>query len=216
MDSVPLTLYLTAEGGLSTENPKEKQTITYKVDPANPVPTVGGRNLFLPSGPADQRAIESRDDVRVFTSEPLQDDLEITGELLAKITFESDCCDGDIALRLTDVYPDGRSVLIADGLTRTAHATPYDARITSRQIDVDLWSTSIVIAKGHRIRLSVAGSNYPKYELNRHVGLTGANTPEHKIAENSVDTGGESPSVLILPVVRNGTQCLQPNCPNSI
>lgn len=214
--SEPLLLYLTADGALSQNQPSARDTIYYKVDSANPVPTLGGRNLFLASGPVDQRSIEARDDVKVFTSEPLGQDLEITGELLAKITFESDCCDGDIALRLTDVYPDGRSILIADGLTRTAHATPYDARITTRQLEVDLWSTSIVIAKGHQIRLSVAGSNFPKYEINRHVGLTGANTPEHKVAQNSIDVGGELPSVLILPVVRSGSQCSQQGCPSSI
>ncbi len=200
--SKPLQLYLTKEHELSLTPSKSRDLISYKVDSANPVPTIGGRNLFLDSGPKDQRSIESRDDVIVFTSAPLEEDLEVTGEILAKITFESDCCDADVALRLTDVYPDGKSVLIADGLTRTGHTDTFG------QVEVDLWSTSIVFAKGHRIRLSVSGSNYPKYEINKHVGLVGANTPEHKIAENTIDVGGERPSVLILPVVRKGDHWL--------
>lgn len=201
--STPLRLYLTKEGSLVETKPLNKETIAYRVDSANPVPTLGGRNLFLPSGPKDQRPIEERDDVIVFTTAPLEEDLEVTGEILAKITIESDCCDGDVALRLTDVYPDGRSIIIADGLTRLAHSSPSDERITNRVVDVDLWSTSIVFAKGHRIRLSVSGSNYPKYELNRHVGMTGGNMTDHKVAENKMDVGGDSQSYIDLPVVKN-------------
>lgn len=214
--SEPLSFYLTRDGSLSTTVPDTHDTVAYHVDPANPVPTMGGRNLFIPSGPIDQSPIEAREDVLVFTSEPLEEDLEVTGDLLAKITFESDCCDGDIALRLTDVYPDGRSVLIADGLTRTGHFAPNEERITRRQVEVDLWSTSFVFAKGHRIRLSISGSNHPKYEINMHVGLTGANTPEKKVAHNQVDVGGALPSVLILPVVRNGNQGQQQDFRSSI
>lgn len=199
--SKPLHLYLTKDQELALAPGVSRDLISYKADSGNPVPTIGGRNLFLASGPKDQQTIESRDDVIVFTSAPLDEDLEVTGEILAKITLESDHPDADVALRLTDVYPDGRSILIADGLTRTAH-------LNSRQVEIDLWSTSIVFAKGHRIRLSIAGSNYPKYEVNKLVGLTGTNTAENKIAMNTIDVGGESPSVLILPVVRKGNTWL--------
>ena len=198
--SSSLTLYFTKEGALSADKPKEVAHFEYKADPANPVPTIGGRNLFLQSGPMDQKSIEEREDVLVFTSEPLKEDLEVTGEIFAKIAFESNCCDGDIAVRLTDVYPDGKSILIVDGLTRvSSQEVLADERIAKREVEVDLWSTSIVFAKGHRIRVSIAGSNYPKYELNKHVG---SQVEGQKIAENKIGTGGDTPSVIILPVVK--------------
>lgn len=201
--SKPLTLYLTKDKGLSTSTQEENSVLDYLVDTANPVPTIGGRNLFLPSGPKDQRPIESRDDVLVFTSDPLPEDLEITGDVLAKITVQSDFCDGDVVVRLTDVYPDGKSILIADGLTRVFDETGKNMPIGSRQVEVDLWPTSLVFAKGHRIRILVSGSNYPKYEVNKLVGFVGTNSTENKKGKNSIHVGGESPSMLILPVSQN-------------
>lgn len=201
--SKPLMLYLTKEGGFSKTSAEEKSILEYAVDSANPVPTLGGRNLFLLSGPVDQRPIEARDDVLVFTSEPLEEDLEVTGDVLAKITFQSDFADGDIAVRLTDVYPDGKSILIVDGLARVFDETEKQQPITSRQVTVDLWPTSFVFAKGHRIRISISGSNYPKYEVNKLTGFTGTNTSEYKKGRNGISLGGELPSVLILPVSQN-------------
>ncbi len=194
-------LYLTQDRelvfGTFSETPS---SLTYRYDPRDPVPTIGGSNLFLESGPKDQRLLEERSDVLTFTSKPLEEDLEVTGKIVAKILFSSEQSDTDIVVRLTDVYPDGRSILILDGIHRTGINTKHSAN-KQQEVDVDLWSTSLVFAKGHRIRVSVSSSNYPRAENNLNVGVYGANTGAFKIVQNTLHFGGERGSHLILPIV---------------
>ncbi len=120
----------------------------------------------------------------VFTTEPLQEDLEVTGRVLAKIYLSTCCEDTDVVIRLTDVYPDGRSILIADGIQRLANNI-----MTPQEVEVDLWSTSIVFAKGHRIRVSVTSSNYPRFEKSIFTAL------------NKIHMGGKYHSHIVLPLV---------------
>lgn len=192
-----ISFYLNCNHCLSeNKNPSTTPPLTYKHDPNNLVPTVGGRNLFMDAGPMDQSPIEQREDVLVFTSLPLAEDLEVTGRLATKLLFTSDQNDTDVAVRLTDVYPDGRSILISDGISSTGHITPN--KDGKKEMEIDLWSTSFVFAKGHRIRLLVSGSNYPRYDKNETnpVGAT------HYIHV------GEQVSQVILPVVRRGDRWL--------
>lgn len=191
--------YLTEESTLSPKLPtsKEKQW-SYQQDPKNPVPTLGGLNLFIQSGPVDQRPIESRDDVIVFTSEPLEEDLEVTGDIAAKIFMSTTQPGRTLVVRLSDVYPDGRSLLVCDGIYRHA-ALPWGAERAKslqgpQEVVVDLWSTSMVFAKGHRIRISIAGSNYPRFEKSIR-DVTTAVT-------NTIHTGKDYPSRIILPIVK--------------
>lgn len=195
--AVQTSIFLTADNKLSKDVSKDK-IYSYVSDPNNPVPTIGGRNLFIQSGPKDQRQIEERKDVLVFTSEPLQEDVEVTGRILAKLFFAADVHDTDVALRLTDVYPDGKSLLVADGYLRTVSTghKPFE------EMTVDLWSTSFVFAKGHAIRLIVAGSNYPRFEKNLHGSATGS------VANCKVLVGERTPSRIILPIVRKGDKWL--------
>lgn len=173
-------------------------------DPQNPVPTIGGNNLFLASGPMDQRPIENRSDVLVYTSDPLEADMEVTGRIKVSLFVSSDKDDTDYIVRLTDVYPDGKSLLVCDGAFRTGllglenpSRNPEDIH----PITLDLGSTSMVFAKGHQIRISIAGSNYPRYELNFNTGLVGSNPLMHRIAVNKVHFGADYPSRLILPKI---------------
>ncbi|BBI18049.1 CocE/NonD family hydrolase [Neochlamydia sp. S13] len=198
--------YLGQSHKLMTEITKEKRVVySFNADPKNPVPTIGGRNLFLDCGPRDQRAIESRSDVLVFTTEPLEEDLEVTGHLLAKLYVTSNASDTDFVVRLSDVYPDGRSILISDGIHRTAIQSPQLKRWASWQkpyeIEIDLASTSMVFAKGHCIRVSICGSNFPRYEVNHNVGLLEMASGRCAIARNKIYTGPAYPSRLILPLV---------------
>ncbi len=180
-----------------------KASFSYKYDPESPIPTLGGNNLFLESGPKDQRIIEGRCDVLTFTSDLLTEDMEITGPLKAKIFFSSDKHDTDIVVRLTDVYPDGKSILISDGIYRTGFYHLNEANSSKpKEIEVDLGSTSIVFAKGHSFRVTICSSNYPKFEKNLNVGLTGANNGQCEIAENTFYTGQDYPSCIILPVIK--------------
>ena len=195
VDSAKIAFNLTADQCLSDGKAGKAATLTYKHDPANLVPSIGGRNLFMDAGPMDQSPIERRRDVLIFTTLPLAEDLEVTGPLLAKFLFSSDQTDADLAVRLTDVYPDGRSILISDGITRTRNLEAN--KEGKKAVDVDLWSTSVVFAKGHRIRLIVSGSNYPRYDKNES-GLP---------ATQNIHVG-DNGSQLILPVVRRGEKWL--------
>lgn len=232
--SVKTSFYLTPDFGLQEEDTFEG-ILGYEYNPLDSTPTLGGRNLFLDSGPKDQRSIESRSDVVVFTSIPLEEDLEVTGELSVKLFFSSDQPDTDMVVRLCDVYPDGRSVLISDGLYRIGVMCHQDQSKSFKkgnlynpvrleldkpvEVNIDLWATSIVFAKGHSIRVSVSSSNYPKYEKNMNLGLLGSHSGRFNIAKNKIYMGRKYPSQLILPIVRKGTVWLkqsQPTEPNKV
>jgi len=198
--SMPTAFYLTAERELCPGiKEKRQETFHYTSDPLKPIPTVGGRNLFIESGPKDQR----ENDVLVFTSQPLERDLEVTGHLIARLYISSNCPDTDVVVRLTDVYPDGSSILITDGMCRTGMKmleTLHDSE-SPLEVEVDLAATSIVFGKGHRIRISVSGSNFPKYERNYHLGFTGAHKGKYIVAHNRLHVSEEYPSQIVLPVV---------------
>lgn len=208
LDAKEVSYYLHADGSLDEKIEKSERTLSFESDPSNPVPTIGGRNLFLAHGPKDQRPIEQRSDVLVFTTSPLEEELEVTGQMRVHLYLSSNTNDKDIAVRLTDVYPDGKSMLISDGLYHAGvmggKALKNDAEML-QEIIVDLSATSLVFAKRHAIRLSIAGSNYPRYEKNRHPELCG-DSETMAIARSQVHMGNKAASCLILPVVRQGNK----------
>jgi uncharacterized protein len=200
--SVETPLYLTPEHTLSYKRSNysryvfsiarrfyrsQEAELPYAFDPKNPVPTEGGRNLFLPAGPKDQKDVEKRNDVLVFTSDPLPEDLEVTGRVMAKVYCSSDQAESDVVVRLCDVYPDGRSVLITEGIKHLKMTDPTQ----TQPVEVDLLSTSMVFAKGHSIRVSVSASSYPRYDI-------ACNPPSN----NKLHVGGKFPSQIILPIVK--------------
>ncbi len=171
--------YLHADGKLSQTKPAEKDASkTYTDDPHNPVPTLCGHNLGMPKpGSCDQKDVESRPDVLVFTSDVLSEPVEITGPVTAHLYASSTAKDADLTAKLTDVYPDGRSMLILDGLVRARHrnTTTKDELLTPGKIyefSISLWSTALVFNKGHRIRVEISSSNYPKFDVNPNLGET--------------------------------------------
>lgn len=190
-----------------TREPAAEGNVSYRYDPMNPIPTLGGRNLFLESGPKDQKSIESRKDILVFTSEHLEKDVEVTGPISATLYFKTDQKDTDFVLRLCDVYPDGRSILITEGGYRLGvmcYQTGDEPIVQSEKIyevKIDLWATSLVFAKGHAMRLSVSSSNYPRLEKNQNVGLLGNYTGQSIQAQNTLYMGEKYPSCLFLPIV---------------
>ncbi len=181
--------YLTPDKQLATRQTTVLATHDFSHDPANPVPTIGGRNLFLSNGPMDQRTIEARDDVIVFSSPVLDKDLEVTGHIYAKLFVSADTPDAEVAVRLCDVYPDGRSILIADSIVRTGGIEGPPAINRPQEVTLDLWSTSQVFAKGHRLRLIVSGSNYPRFDMTKQT------------VHSKVHCSDKCPSRLLLPVV---------------
>ena len=180
--------------------------LTYTHNINDPIPTLGGRNLFLESGPVDQSRIENRKDVLVFSSASLNEDVEVTGRILAKLFFATDVDHSDLCVRLTDVYPDGKSLLIADNLVKTSkQIKEHTVDNSLQEIDIDLWSTSLVFAKGHQIRVIISGSNYPRFEKDRE--------NENTLHTHHLNLGKNTPSRIILPIVRRGNHWVATQTP---
>jgi predicted acyl esterase len=153
-------LYLREDGLLSVEPAFSAQpAATYTHDPSDPVPTLGGTQLTLPAGPVDQAPIEAREDVAVFTTAPLEEPVEVIGRLGVRVWLSSVAPLSQVAVRLTDVYPDGRSILVAEGIAR------FDGSGSYKPVDVDLWSTAMIFNTGHQIRLSVSGASADAFEV---------------------------------------------------
>jgi putative CocE/NonD family hydrolase len=178
-------------------------TLSYTNDPANPVPAVGGYELTIPAGPKDQRSIESRDDLLVFTSEPLSEPLEVIGNAVAKLRLLCSTPDADLIVRLCDVYPDGRSFNICEGALRLRFREGLDRDVLMSpeptEVEIKLWPTSMIFNRGHRLRVHLASSSYPALEANLQNGLA-PRTGEPQAAVISIHFTGNDPH-LVLPIV---------------
>ena len=200
--------YLHGDNTLSRIYPDNYEPITYTYDPTNPVPTIGGQNLNLPAGPYDQRSVENRDDVLVFTSPVLDEPFEATGPIKAILYVSSDCIDTDFTVKLTDVYPDGRSMLITDGILRMRNRNGCDHWEFMKpgeiyRIEVDLWDISYIWNKGHRIRIDISSSNYPRFLANPNTGEPMGRNTTYRIAHNTIYLDSMHPSCIILPWINN-------------
>jgi putative CocE/NonD family hydrolase len=198
--------YIHEDGLLSTTYPSDYEPLTIIYDPSDPVPTVGGQNLNLPAGPYDQSEVETRDDVLVFTSETLTEPYEATGQIIAKLFVSSNCPDTDFTVKITDVYPDGRSMLITDGILRMRNRNGPDhwefmEPSEIYEIEVDMWSTSYIWNTGHKIRISISSSNYPRFLNNPNTDDPMAKNTTYNVAENIVYLDTSHPSCIILPEI---------------
>ena len=192
---------LTPDNRLLSGGPVVAGSMTYQYDPANPVPTRGGGNLLIPAGPMDQRKLEKRGDVLVFSTPILEQPVEVTGRVTVRLYASSSARDTVFTAKLSDVYPDGRSMLLCDGALRAAcreslsDPSPLEAG-KIYQFDVGLGSTSIIFNKGHRIRVDVSSSNAPRFAV--HPNVWGEGQPQ--VATQTVYCGGDHSSAVILPV----------------
>jgi predicted acyl esterase len=198
--------YFHENGVLSTTFPSNYESIDYTYNPLTPVPTIGGQNLQQPPGPFDQTSIENRADVLLFTSDGLTEPYEATGAIKAKLYVSSDCPDTDFTVKLTDVYPDGRSMLITDGILRMRNRNGLDHWdfIESGEIyeiEVDLWTTSYIWNTGHKIRVAISSSNYPRFLNNPNTEDSMADNSTYYIAQNSLYLDSSHPSCIILPQI---------------
>ena len=183
---------------------------TFTYDPANPVPTVGGPlccdGVHLAPGPRDQKEVESRKDVLVYSTDPLKQDLEVTGPVMLDLFASSSEGDTDFTAKLVDVWPNGYAQNLTEGILRaryresTMSAKPIQPD-TIYEDKIDLWSTSNVFLKGHRIRLEVSSSNFPRFDRNLNTGKSSATDSMFVKATNTVYHDSTHPSALILPVV---------------
>ena len=218
-DAETMTLFLRSGGGANTLNgdgslsadppgaSESPDRFTY--DPANPVPTHGGAHLSgIPGvfevGVQDQRVVESREDVLVYTSAPLERDTEVTGHVTLDLWAATEARDTHWTAKLVDVHPDGRALNICDGILRAASrdslespslVSPGEAYLYR----LDVGPTSMVFGKGHSVRLEVSSSNYPAFAL--HTGLPIHETADTRPVAQTVLHDADYPSALRLPVV---------------
>ncbi|RLV55823.1 CocE/NonD family hydrolase [Aeromicrobium phragmitis] len=203
------------EGGLSTDLPSASAVDTYVFDPADPTPTMGGRmgwrGIALNAiGPVDQRAVEARPDVLCFTSPILQDPIEVTGHVALVLHATSSARDTDFTGKLVDVHPDGRAIYLTDGILRMRYRDGLDRPASMEpgrvyEITLNLGVTSNVFGRGHRIRVEVSSSNFPRYDCNPNTGRDVASESAGRDgirAINRILRGANHPSRLVLPVIR--------------
>ncbi len=185
-------------------------TESYVYDPMNPVPTTGGPLCcdaeHLGAGPRDQRAVETRADVLSYSTPVLTQDTEVTGPVTLELYASSSAVDTDFTAKLVDVWPNGYAQNLTEGIVRAKYrdsASKPDPLQPGKvyPFHIDLWSTSNVFLKGHRIRLEVSSSNFPRFDRNLNTGKSAANDQTSVKATNTIYHDAKYPSALTLPLV---------------
>lgn len=200
--------YFDGTGRLAPERPTTVWRIDYDYDPLNPVPTVGGNNLTIAAGPFDQRVIGSRNDILSFTMDVNAAPIRVEGVVQANLTVQSNRPDTDFTLKLIDVYPDGREMLVTDGIARARFRHGYhESKVALLDpaepvvVSIKLPPTAIVFNTGHKIKVCVSSSNYPRFEVNPNTGNFPNDRSNPLRAQNTLFVGDVDSTVLILPVV---------------
>jgi hypothetical protein len=201
------------DGTLRTSPPEADARDSYLYDPARPVPAAGGR-VMAPAalnavGPVDQRPVEERPDVLCYTTAVLDGPVEVTGPLSLVLHVTSSAVDTDFTAKLVDVHPDGRALYLSDGILRARYRESLErpeplAPGERYEVTVDLGVTANVFLPGHRIRLEVSSSNFPRFDRNTNTGgdIAGESAAGAVPATNEVWHGPACPSRLVLPVIR--------------
>jgi uncharacterized protein len=198
------------DGALSTVAPKSEKPDAFEYDPANPVPTIGGRlccGAGLPPGPSDQRPNEGRSDVLVYSTPPLEQDVEVTGFITAEVYASTSAADTDFTAMIVDVDTSGYARYLGDGIIRaryrnsTARAEPLEAGKIYKY-NIDLWATSNVFKAGHRIRVYLSSSNFPRFNRNLNTGEKTLGATRMEKARQMIYHDAEHPSAIILPIIK--------------
>jgi putative CocE/NonD family hydrolase len=204
--------YLASGGGLHPGTPAgDGGSSSYVYDPADPVPTHGGAVLLPPEfipGPLEQSRIEARPDVLTFTTEPLEHDVEVTGPVTVELWACTSAPDTDFVARLVDVWPDGRAFNLTDGILRGRFRSGVSSPMLLTpgepyQFRIDLWATANVFRAGHRIRLQVTSSNFPRWDRNPNTGhALGVDSDGNMVvAHQTVLHDAGHPSHVVLPII---------------
>ena len=202
-------LWLQPDGVLAaTTPPAGSHGTSYRHDPDDPVPTVGGNNLPREGskGPCDQREVEARPDVVVFETHILDEPVAIAGNVRAHLFVTSDAVDTDFMVRLCDVYPDGRSMLLLEGATRVRYHESVERETfiapgDTVELDIDMGHTAQAFNAGHRIRIAISSSNWPRYLTAPNTSTGTGATSLRVIATNGILHDASHPSTLSLPIL---------------
>jgi putative CocE/NonD family hydrolase len=202
---------LHGDGTLSTEMPGDESSDVYMYNPLRPVPTIGGQ-VILPGGnamgPRDQREVELRDDVVVYSTPILEQAVEVTGPVELRLFVSSSAPDTDFTGKLVDVSPDERAMILTEGILRARYRNSFTKPElmepgTVSELRLNLWATANVFLPGHRIRLEVSSSNFPRFDRNSNTGgiIASETRDQYQPAINRVFHDSEHPSQLILPLI---------------
>jgi putative CocE/NonD family hydrolase len=198
----------TGDGALSTAGPGEEPADVIRYDPKNPVNTMDDPQgvAAIQRGAQDQSEVEKRPDVLVYSTVPLQTGVEVTGPLEVTLFVSSSARDTDFTAKLVDVYPDGTAFNLQDGILRARYREGFDKKVWMKAGDVyslkiDLHATSNYFPAGHRIRLEISSSNFPRFDRNLNTGGNNYDETEPVVAENIVHHSNNRASFIMLPVV---------------
>jgi putative CocE/NonD family hydrolase len=201
---------LHGDGTLAEKPVKKDAPDAYRYDPADPVPSLGGNVCCtggaIQPGSYDQRANEERQDILVYTSEALEEGMEVSGFIEATLFVSSDAKDTDFTIKLIDVYPDGRAFNLDETIFRARFREGFDKEVFMEdgqvyKIEMSPMSTSNYFQKGHRIRIEVSSSNFPRFERNLNTGGRNYDESEGVVATNRIHHSSEYPSQIRLPVI---------------
>jgi putative CocE/NonD family hydrolase len=211
--------YLRSGGALGRDEPQSGEAgDEYAYDPADPVPTIGGVSSVLTMtqgaetpvrpGPIDQRVLEARDDVLVYTSEPLESDLEVIGPVEMVLYAASSAKDTDFIVRLCDVHPDGRSIFVTEGILRARYRDSHEGDSTEllepnevAEYRIRCYPAANVFKQGHRMRLDVTSSSFPRFSRNLNTGEDVGTGTRMEVARQTVLHTNVYPSHVVLPVI---------------
>jgi hypothetical protein len=196
------------DGMLDSKKPERESADQFVYDPADPAPTRGGAFLPYgewPAGSFDQSSIEQRKDVLVYATEPLPSGVEVTGPVKMILYAASDMKDTDFTAKLVDIYPDGKTYNLCDGIIRAryreslAHPSALEPGKVYKY-EIDLWATSNYFKPGHKIGLEISSSNFPSFD--RNTNCAGEGGPDcRKVAHQTILHNAQYPSHLILPII---------------
>ncbi len=198
------------DGRLSWDPPAaDSPPDRYQYDPDEPVPSLGGNNCCgtpTPAGPRDQRPVENRNDVLVYTSDFLAEEIEVTGPVSVVLYASSDAPDTDFVAKLVDVFPDGRAINVAEGILRARYRDSLSEPKPLEpgkvyELKIDLVGTSNVFLKGHRIRVDVTSSHFPQFDRNPNTGEAFGLSANRRVAKQTIYHAGAQASHIVLPVV---------------
>ena len=198
---------LYGDGRLRSDPPENGPPDTFTYDPEDPVPTLGGQSMFFENtGPKDRRPLERRDDVLVYSTDPLDRDTEVTGPVELTLYAASSTPDTDFTATFVDVHPKGDAIHLCEGIVRARFRESYEeptpiepGAVTEYRIS--LWETSNLFRRGHRIRLEISSSNFPRFDRNLNTGHEPGLDAEVQVADQTVYHNAQYPSHLMLPVI---------------
>jgi uncharacterized protein len=197
------------DGVLTPERPSGTPTDAFTYDPANPVPSMGGNVCCsnVPSGPWDQRPVETRNDVLVYTTPAMKEPTEITGPIKMELFASTSAKDTDWTAKLVDVQPNGFVQNIQSGIVRARYregaGKPANMIEPSKAYGytIDLWATSYVVLPGHRLRLEVSSSDFPRFDRNLNTGEDPNTGTQMVVAKQTIYHSARYPSHVVLPLI---------------